>query len=143
MTGGELTLGAILARLQVQEQQLAEQAATACEEIAELTALLGELDTAAEHIAITRKTLLELPEQDPSAPVPPRPGFDEDAAYQQILAVFTATDGEPLRAKQACEAMDLPLLPTNINNARGKLKRLAARRVLAETEPGLFAPPGP
>ncbi|MFJ8510275.1 hypothetical protein [Streptomyces avermitilis] len=140
MTGGELTLGAILARLQVREQQLAEQAATAREEIAELMAQLGELDTAAEHIAITRKTLLELPDAVPPAPAAPTPALPDGPAYQQIMAVFAEADA-PLRARNVCEAMDLDLVPNNINNVRIKLKRLTGRGILDETEPGLFTRP--
>jgi hypothetical protein len=142
MTGEELTLGAILARLQTQEQQLAEQAATAREEIAELTALLGELDTAAEHIAITRKTLLELPDAVPPAPAAPTPALPDGPAYQQIMAVFAEAD-TPLRARNVCEAMDLDLVPNNINNVRIKLKRLTGRGILDETEQGLFTRPRP
>ncbi|WP_314249867.1 hypothetical protein [Streptomyces sp. DSM 40907] len=40
------------------------------------------------------------------------------------MAVLTAAD-HPLRARQVCEAMDLPVAPNNISNARLKLKRLA------------------
>ncbi|MFJ9712016.1 hypothetical protein [Streptomyces sp. NPDC101234] len=69
MTGGELTLGALLVRLEERQREIAAQAEAAREKIAELTALLDGLDTAAEEIRITRKTLLELP--DPEAPVPP------------------------------------------------------------------------
>ncbi|MFF7581056.1 hypothetical protein ACFZBE_39840 [Streptomyces sp. NPDC008061] len=53
------------------------------------------------------------------------------------MAVFAAAD-LPLRARQVCEAMDLEIAPNSINNTRLKLKRLADRGILAETEPGLF-----
>ncbi|MDQ1041906.1 hypothetical protein QFZ76_000141 [Streptomyces sp. V4I2] len=59
-----------------------------------------------------------------------------------IMAVFTAAD-RPLRARQVCEAMDVAVAPNNINNVRLKLKRLADRGLLAETEPGLFTQPRP
>ncbi|QKW17642.1 hypothetical protein HUT16_02285 [Kitasatospora sp. NA04385] len=51
--------------------------------------------------------------------------------------------GIALRARQVCEAMDLPVAPDNINNVRLKLKRLADRGIPAETEPGLFTQPRP
>lgn len=54
--------------------------------------------------------------------------------------MFTAAD-HPLLARQVCEAMDLPVAPNNINSARLKLKRLADRWILAESEPGLFTQP--
>lgn len=37
--------------------------------------------------------------------------------------------------------MDLEIALNNINNVRLKLKRLADRGILAETEPGLFTQP--
>jgi len=39
--------------------------------------------------------------------------------------------------------MDLPLNQNNIQNVRTKLKRLAGRGILVETEPGLFTRPRP
>ncbi|MEV4040489.1 hypothetical protein [Streptomyces umbrinus] len=38
----------------------------------------------------------------------------------QILAVFAAADAS-LRARQVCQAMDLKIAPSNINNTRLKL----------------------
>ncbi|MGV9358667.1 hypothetical protein [Streptomyces misionensis] len=76
-------------------------------------------------------TLLALP--DPQSPAPPDPKLPNHPAYQQIMAVFAAADA-PLRARQVCEAMDLEIAPNNINNTRLKLKRLAERRILVETE---------
>ncbi len=38
----------------------------------------------------------------------------------------------------ACRAIDLPVAPNNINNARVRLKRLTDRGILTETEEGLF-----
>lgn len=46
-------------------------------------------------------------------------------------------------ARAVCEAMDVELTPSNINNARLKLKRLVERRILVETEQGLFTRPRP
>ncbi|MFP1629852.1 hypothetical protein ACLB9X_32965 [Streptomyces sp. 5K101] len=140
MTGGELTLGAVLARLEERERELAAQAEAARERIAELSAQLEELHRTAEEIRITRKTLLELPE--PTPPAPPPPKLPDHPAYQQIMAVFTAADG-PLRARQVCEAMDLQIAPNTVNNARLKLKRLVERGILVETEQGLFTQPRP
>ncbi|MER6274020.1 hypothetical protein [Streptomyces sp900105755] len=58
------------------------------------------------------------------------------------MAVFAAAD-MPLRARQVCEAMDLEIAPNNINKTRLKLKRLAERGILVETEQGLFTQPRP
>jgi hypothetical protein len=140
VTGGDLTLGAVLARLEVREREITAQAETTREQITQLTTQLDELGRAAEEVRITRKTLLELP--DPQPPAPSAPKLPDHPAYQQIMAVFTTAD-QPLRARQVCEAMDLTVAPNNINNVRLKLKRPADRGILAETEPGLFTQPRP
>ena len=140
MTSGELTLGAVLARLEEQEREIAAQAEAVRGKIAELTALLDGFDTATEEIRITRKTLLELP--DPRPPAPPAAQLPNHPAYQQIMAVFAAADA-PLRARAVCEAMDVEIAPNNINNVRLKLKRLVERGILIETEQGLFTRPQP
>lgn len=88
MTGGKLTLGALLARPGEQERDIAAAAGAARERIAELTELLDEFDKAAEEIRITRKTLLELP--DPTSPAPPAAKLPDHPAYQQIMAEFAA-----------------------------------------------------
>ncbi|MEU5632411.1 hypothetical protein ACH47C_20045 [Streptomyces rishiriensis] len=139
MTGGELTLGAVLARLEEREREIAALAETTGEQIEQLTARLDELGRAAEEIRITRKTLLELP--DPQPPAPPAPKLPDHPAYRQILAVFTAADA-PLRARQVCEAMDMEIANT-FNNTRLKLKRLTERGILVETGQGSFTQPQP
>ncbi|MCX5112569.1 hypothetical protein OOK13_29690 [Streptomyces sp. NBC_00378] len=74
--------------------------------------------------------------------MPPAAKLPDHPAYQQIMAVFAAAD-IPLRARVVCEAMDLQIAPSHINNVRLKLKRLAERGILAETEQGLFTLPRP
>ncbi len=140
MRGDQLTLGAVPARLEEREREITAQGDAAKERIAELSAQLEEFHRTAEEIRITRKTLLELPE--PASPAPPPPKLPDHPAYQQIMTVFAAADA-PLRARQVCEAMDLEIAPNNINNTRLKLKRLAERGILVETEQGLFAQPRP
>jgi hypothetical protein len=140
VTSGDLPLGAVLLRLEERGREIAAQGESAREKIAELTALLDGLDTAAEEIRITRKTLLELPDPPPFAP--PVAKLPDHPDYHQIMAVFAAADA-PRRARAVCEAMDVEIAPSNINNARLKLKRLADRRILVETEQGLFSLPRP
>ncbi|MFJ3221723.1 hypothetical protein ACIPLC_38200 [Kitasatospora sp. NPDC086801] len=142
MTSGDLTLGAVLVRLEEREREIAAQAEETREQITRLTAVLDELGRAAEEVRITRKTLLELPDPDPPAPLVSAPKLPDGAAYQEIMVVFAQADG-PLRARGVCEAMDLDPVPNNINNVRLKLKRLTGRNILAETEPGLFTLPRP
>jgi hypothetical protein len=91
---------------------------------------------------ITRKTLLSLADEDDAEPVTPPPVLPDHPAYQQILAVF-ADVGRPLRARDLCEALDLPIVSKNTENIRSKLKRLVSRGILVETEPGLFTQPRP
>ncbi|MFF8846490.1 hypothetical protein ACF08N_27875 [Streptomyces sp. NPDC015127] len=94
MTGGELTLGAVLVRLEELEREITAQAEATREQIAQLTTRLDELGRAAEEVRITRKTLLELP--DPQPPAPPAPELPDHPAYQQIMAVLATADA-PLR----------------------------------------------
>lgn len=138
MNNDELTLGAVLARLEEQERELAAQAEATRAHITELTAQLEEFDRLAEEVRITRKTLLALPE--PASPTPPPVKLPDHPAYRQIMAVFAAGDG-PLRARAVCEAMVLEIAPNNVKNVRLKLKRLAERGILTEPEQGLFTKP--
>ncbi|MEU9318296.1 hypothetical protein [Streptomyces sp. NPDC048295] len=46
-----------------------------------------------------------------------------------------------MRARDLCQALDLPILPKNTEGIRCKLKRLVIRGILIEPEPGLFARP--
>ncbi|WP_416986734.1 hypothetical protein [Streptomyces sp. T028] len=138
MNNDELTLGAVLARLEEQEREIATQAEATRARITELTAQLEEFGRVAEEVRITRKTLLALPE--PASPTPPPVKLPDHPAYQQIMAVFAAADA-PLRARAVCEAMDLEIAPNNVNNVRLKLKRLAERGILIESEQGLFTKP--
>ncbi|MBV9026209.1 MAG: hypothetical protein JO362_21015, partial [Streptomycetaceae bacterium] len=124
---------AVLEYIEARERELGEQAGQIRSRIEELTARLGELDAETENLRITRKTLLDIP-----APVPvddpARPDVPEHPAYQQILTVFADT-GKPMRARDLCQALDLPIVPKNTEGIRCKLKRLVARGILTEPEP--------
>ena len=132
---------AVLACIEVRESEVAEQTGQLRDQIAELTARLGELDTESENLQITRKTLRDLPARAP-ADDPLRTEAPEHPAYQQILTVLADT-GAPMRARDICEALDLPILPNNTEGIRCKLKRLVTRGILTEPEPGLFTQPRP
>jgi hypothetical protein len=71
---------------------------------------------------------------DATAPVDPTVA---SSAYQKILAVFAASTGG-LRAKDVCQALGLGITAKDTEGIRAKLKRLVARQILVETEPGLF-----
>jgi len=63
-------------------------------------------------------------------------------AYQQIMDAF-ADLRRPLRARDICIALDLPIAAKNTEGIRSKLKKLVSRGILTETEPGLFTQPRP
>ncbi|MEU9136943.1 hypothetical protein AB0D33_13410 [Streptomyces sp. NPDC048404] len=132
---------AVLDHIDAHEQELTAQAGQARARIEELTTRLHGLDAEIENLRTTRKTLLALPEPPATeAPVPPE--VPEHPAYQQILTIFTDT-GRPMRARDLCQALDLPIVPKNTEGIRSKLKRLVSRGILTETEPGLFTQPRP
>ncbi|MEO3859335.1 hypothetical protein ABGB08_30855 [Acrocarpospora sp. B8E8] len=134
----------LLDRIDAREQALTCQIEQTQAEIDTLTARLSELSEAIEHLRISRKTLIFLAEEDlaPVKPTVPPATVPDHPAYQQILAVFGEAGGS-LRARDLAMAMDLPLTQNDIQNVRAKLKRLASRGILIETEPGLFTQPRP
>jgi len=136
----------LLDKIDTREAALAGEAEHTRTAIDELTTELRELHEAIDHLQITRKTLISLADQDGpepgTEPVASPPVLPDHPAYQQILAVF-ADFGRPLRARDLCEALDLPIVSKNTENIRSKLKRLVSKGILVETEPGLFAQPRP
>jgi hypothetical protein len=136
----------LLDKIDAREQALAREADHAQAQVDELTARLRELSEAISDLQITRKTLISIAGQDhdqPAAePAGPPPALPGHPAYQQILTAF-ADLGRPLRARDLCVALDLPIAAKHTENIRSKLKRLASRGILIETEPGLFAQPRP
>jgi hypothetical protein len=137
---------ALLDKIDACEQALAREAGEAQAQIDELTARLRELSEAISDLQVTRKTLVSLAAHDdgqPAAePADPAHALPDHPAYQQILDAF-ADLRRPLRARDLCQALDLPIVAKNTENIRSKLKRLASRGILTETEPGLFAQPRP
>jgi hypothetical protein len=105
------------------------------EQIAVLAEQLAAAETELADLATTRATLIRLT-GEPDTPAPADTTI-ASPAYQQILAVFTTATG-PLRAKDVCHALGTGTTPKNTEGLRAKLKRLTGRRILTETEPGLF-----
>jgi len=136
----------LLDKIDAREQALTREAEQARTMIDELTARVRELDEAVSDLRVTRKTLISLAGQDdgpPGAePAGPSPALPDHPACQQILDAF-ADLRRPLRARDLCVALDLPVAAKNTENIRSKLKRLASRGILVETEPGLFTQPRP
>ena len=136
----------LLDKIDAREQALTREAEQARAMIDELTAKVRELDEAVSDLRVTRKTLISLAGHDdgpPGAgPAGLSPALPDHPAYQQILDAF-ADLRRPLRARDRCVALDLPIAARNTENIRSKLKRLVSRGILAETEPGLFIQPRP
>jgi hypothetical protein len=135
----------LLDKIDARAQALTREAGQAQARIDELTARLRELEGAISDLQVTRKTLISLGQDDGQPAAEPAglpPALPDHPAYQQILAAF-ADLRRPLRARDLCVALDLPIVAKNTENLRSKLKRLASRSILVETEPGLFAQPHP
>lgn len=135
----------LLDRIDAREQALAREASDVRARIEELTARLGEVSQEISDLQVTRKTLLSLAGHDgrpAGEPAEPAPAPPDHPAYQQILTAFADLQ-RPLRARDLCVALDLPIVPKNTESIRSKLKRLVSRGILVETEPGLFAQPRP
>jgi hypothetical protein len=124
----------LLDGIELRERELAEQ-------VAELAARLREADAEREALATTAKTVRAMA-ADLDLEQPPAPVLPDGAAYQQIMDVFEH-ERRPLRARDLCIALDLPVLPKHVEGTRAKLKRLVSLGFLDENEPGLFAQPGP
>ena len=124
--------GELLAHLQVRQNDARDQIGRLRAQITELSERLQDAEQLLERLELTHRTLLEI--APPAATGDPEP---LPPAYQQILAVFTRTDGG-LRAKDLCHALNTGNQPRHIEGMRAKLKRLVGRDILTEPEPGMF-----
>lgn len=111
------------------------------ERIGELATRLREAQAECEALATTAKTVRAMA-ADLDLEQPPAPALPDGAAYQQIVSVFEH-ERRPLRARDLCIALDLPIVPKHTEGTRAKLKRLVGLGFLDETEPGLFQQPSP
>jgi cell division septum initiation protein DivIVA len=109
------------------------------EQIAELTQRLNAAEQVLSRLRVTRETILEMTgESGETAAGPPT----LTPVYRQILAVVEqAPDG--LRVKDICRLLNTGTDHTHTESLRAKLKRMVARGVLTEPEPGLFILPRP
>jgi hypothetical protein len=135
-----MNLQPLLTRLADHEQQVAAGAERLREQIAELADRLREAEAELEHLRITRKTILALPDEDtPRPPTPEPPARPDHPDYQRILDAFATAD-HPLRARDLCEALDTGFEPNRIEGMRFKLKRLVKRGILEQPTQGEFRP---
>jgi hypothetical protein len=133
----------LLDRIDAREQALAGEADRAQAAMDEAAARLREVRQEISDLQVTRKTLLSLAARDDEpAPATPAPELPGHPACQQILDAF-AELRRPLRARDLCTALDLPIAARNVESIRSKLKKLVSRGILTEPEPGLFTQPRP
>lgn len=125
---------AILEHIETRERELADQAGHFRARIEELTRQLGELDAESENLRITARpsSLSRCPRPPPSRTAP---------ASRTTPPTSRSSPPWPMRARDLCQALDLPILPKNTEGIRSKLKRLVSRGILIEPDPGLFARP--
>jgi hypothetical protein len=141
MTGGELTFGAVPARLEEREREITARARDDA----------GTGRAADRTARRTRPGRRGSPDHPHDTAGAARPRAARAAGTETAGSSGRPADhggvhrGRPPAAgpRQVCEAMDLAVAPNNINNVRLKPKRLAGRGILTETEPGLFTQPRP
>lgn len=129
-----------LERIADREQALTSSADQLREQIAQATARLAEIDAELTDLAVARKVVLTLPEDEPRAYR--LPGLPDNPAYQHILTALTDAD-RPQRCRELCLALDTGIEARHIAGMRNRLKRLTSIGLVAEPEPGLFALPSP
>lgn len=124
-------------KIAARERQIAESADALRTQIATLADRLRDLDAEAGDLAVARKVILALGQDDqPSATLPDNP------VYQHILTALADTQ-TPMRARDLCRALDLGTDPSKVEGLRSKLKRLVTTGLIIEDEPGLFTLPRP
>ncbi|MFC7482943.1 hypothetical protein ACFQX7_27195 [Luedemannella flava] len=123
----------ILELIDARQRAAAAAAADLREHIAKLTSELTTVEAELADLQITRQTLKTITRAELTAAAP----TISSEPYQQIIAVFDP-DGPGLRARDVCQTLGLGVAPKDTEGMRAKLKRLVARQVLTEPEPGLF-----
>ncbi|MGW0811628.1 hypothetical protein [Nonomuraea sp. NPDC002799] len=128
-----------LERLAEREAAAQAEADHLREQIAELSERLSTVEQVLSRLRVTRATILEMTGEsagsNSAAPA-------LSPVYRQILAIVEqAPDG--LRAKDICRLLNIGVEHTHTESLRAKLKRMVARRILVEPEPGLFTLPQP
>lgn len=122
----------LLEKIETRQQLVRETAEQLRNQIDGLTEQLAAAEETLKRLETTRETILEPAAEDGNPPPEPVP-----AGYHEILALFEQT-GEGLRAKQVCQALGLGTEARHTESIRAKLKRLVAREIRTEPEPGMF-----
>jgi hypothetical protein len=129
-----------LEKIAAREQVIAAASDALHAQIQALADQLRDLDAEAADLAVARKVVLALGEDDP--PPVTHPGLPDNPVYQPILTALADADA-PQRARDLCRALDLGTDASRIEGMRSKLKRLVTTGLVAEDTPGLFTVPRP
>ena len=133
----QLTVPGLLDKLAARQAAAEAAISDLREQIGKLTGALAIAERERERWAGARESVLALAaEEQPDLAALTR--IPATPAYPQIISVFTGGAGR-LRAKEVCRVLDAGTDPRHVEGRRSKLKKLVARGVLAEPEPGLFA----
>lgn len=124
------TILGLIGQRETAGRQAADQLRT---QITMLTTELARIDAELADLATTRSTLRALATTEFTADDP----TVTSSAYQQILTVLSAS-ATGMRAKDICLALDIEPLHKNVEGTRAKLKRLVNRKILTESETGIF-----
>ena len=128
-----------LERLAERENAAQAEADRLRAQITESSERLSAVEQVLSRLRVTRETILEMA-GDLAEPATETAGLSP--VYRQILAVVEqAPDG--LRVKDICRTFNTGLEPKHTESLRAKLKRMVARGILIEPEPGLFTLPRP
>lgn len=132
----QLTVPVLLDKLAARQAAAEAQITDVREQIGKLTDALAAAERECDRWAGARESVLALAAEeqpDPAAltrvPVTP--------AYPQIISLFNG-GASLLRAEEVCRALGSDTESRHIEGMRSKLKKLVARGVLAEPEPGQF-----
>ncbi|MET8630705.1 hypothetical protein ABZW30_44645 [Kitasatospora sp. NPDC004669] len=109
--------------IEQRERQLDEQ-------VGELAARLREAQAERNALATTARTVRAMVADLDLAQLP-APVLPDGVAYQQIMDVFEH-ERRPLRARDLCLALDLPVMPKHVEGTRARLKRLVSLGFLEE-----------
>jgi hypothetical protein len=128
-----------LERLAEREAAAQAEAVRLREQITELSQRLSAAEDVLSRLHITRETILEMT-GDLAETASGLPALSP--VYRQILAIVEqAPDG--LRVKDICRMLNTEADHKHTESLRAKLKRMVARGILNEPEPGLFTLPRP
>ncbi|MFG1703452.1 hypothetical protein ACFLIM_09675 [Nonomuraea sp. M3C6] len=138
-SAGRLQVREFLERLAEREAAAQAEAVRLREQITELSQQLSAAEDVLSRLHITRETILEMTGESSET----ASGILAlSPVYRQILAIVEQAPGG-LRVKDICRMLNPDVDHKHTESLPAKLKRMAARGILTEPEPGLFTLPQP